>query len=104
MSNQEAPEEVLIPWKNIPVSEPVLPGEFSDRMKREKGWPIWNPAMISVVTGMLTTEAQRLLNAGAVTIDGERAKKSFSYIRPGALIEVAGLGRYRIGPEEPPRY
>lgn len=104
MDTGEVSGEILIPWKNIPVSEPVLAGEFSDRIKREKGWPVWNPAMISVVAGVLTTEAHRLLATDAVRIDGVPALKSFSYIKPGALIEIAGKGRYRLGQIEPPKY
>ena len=96
--------EVVVPWRTIPVSEPVLPGEFADQFKREKGWPIWHPALVSVVAAVLTSEAHKLLAEGAVTIDGEPAARSFSYIKPGALIEVAGKGRYRIGHIEPPRY
>jgi hypothetical protein len=92
---------IQVPWKNIPVSEPILPGDVSRQMRRERGYPVWNPAMISVVAGVLTTEAHRLLAVGAVKIDGAPAGTSFGYIKPGALIEIDGLGRYRLGPVDP---
>jgi hypothetical protein len=104
VANSDAAAETLVPWKNIPVSEPVLPGEFSRQMRAERGWPVWNPALVSVVAGVLTTEAHRLLAEGAVTIGGEPAGQSFSYIKPEALIEIRGHGRFRIGPVEPSKY
>ena len=45
--------ETLVPWKHLPVSEPVLAGEFSHEVHRAKGWPIWYPAMITIVAGIL---------------------------------------------------
>jgi hypothetical protein len=94
-------DETLVPWKNVPVSEPVLPGEFSRRLRQERGWPVWVPALVSVVTGCLTSEAQQLLADGHVSIDGSPAGQTFRYVKPGALIEVQGVGRYRLGPLEP---
>lgn len=104
MPEADSADEIVVPWKNIPVSEPVLPGEFSDRFHEEKGWPVWHPALVSVVAGVMTFEAQRLLAGGLVRIDGVQADQSFSYIKPGALIEIEGKGRYRVGPLEAPRY
>lgn len=97
-------EEQVVPWKNLPVSEPVLAGQFSREFHEEKGWPIWYPALITVVAEVTTQEAHRLLQAGAVTIDGETAGDVFGYIKPGALIVVTGRGRYRVGPVEPAKY
>ena len=91
------PDEMMVPWKNVPVSEPVLPGEFSRQMRRERGWPVWVPALVSVVTGRLTSEAQQLLADGRVRVDGVAAGQTFMYVKPGGLIEVEGVGRYRLG-------
>ena len=60
--------------------------------------------MITVVAGVTTQEAHRLLQSGAVIIDGETAADAFGYIKPGALIVVKGRGRYRIGEIEPSKY
>ncbi|MGE0057651.1 MAG: hypothetical protein AB7P33_06845 [Dehalococcoidia bacterium] len=100
----EANDFELVPWKNLPVSEPVLAGDASKEQHQQRGWTIWYPAMITVIAGITTQEAHRLLQAGSVVINGETAADAFGYIRPGAQIEVAGVGRYRIGEIEPPRY
>lgn len=100
----EANDFELVPWKNLPVSEPVLAGDASKEQHQQRGWTIWYPAMITVIAGITTQEAHRLLQAGSVVINGETAADAFGYIRPGARIEVAGVGRYRIGEIEPPRY
>ena len=104
MTRDEEAEEKPVPWKNLPVSEPVLAGQYSREFHQELGWPIWFPAMITVVAEVYTSEAHTLLQNGAVTIDGEVAGDTFGYIKPGALVVVAGRGRYRIGPIEPPKY
>lgn len=102
MTDEQA--ETMVPWKNLPVSEPVLAGDFSKEVHHERGWTIWFPAMITVVAGVYTQEAHQLLGDGAVTIDGEVAPDAFGYIKPGALVVVEGKGRYRIGAIEPPKY
>ena len=96
--------ETLVPWKNLPVSEAVLAGDFSKEVHKERGWTIWFSAMITVVAGVHTQEAHQLLASGAVTIDGEVAADAFGYIKPGALVVVEGKGRYRIGQIEPSEY
>jgi hypothetical protein len=100
----EAKDEKLVPWKHLPVSEPVLAGDGSKEFHRDRGWTIWYPAMLTVVAEITTQDAHRLLQAGAVSIDGETAADSFGYILPGALIVIEGVGRYRIGEIEPPKY
>jgi hypothetical protein len=60
--------------------------------------------LITVVAGVYTQEAHRLLQQGKVAIDGVTAADAFGYIKPGALIVVEGRGRYRIGEVEPPKY
>jgi hypothetical protein len=100
----DANDEKLVPWKHLPVSEPVLAGDGSKEFHRDRGWTIWYPAMLSVIAGVATQEAHGLLQAGAVTVDGETAADAFGYIKPGALVVIDGLGRYRIGPIEPPKY
>src|SRR5688572_17625531 len=100
----DAAAETLVPWKNLPVSEAVLAGDFSKEVHTDRGWTIWFPAMITVVAGIYTQEAHQLLASGAVTVDGEVAADAFGYIKPGALVVVEGKGRYRIGPIEPPKY
>ena len=97
-------EETLVPWKNLPVSEPVLAGDGSKEFHRDLGWTIWYPAMITVIATVYTQEAHRLLQQGKVTIDGVVAADAFGYIKPGALIVIEGRGRYRIGEIEPPKY
>jgi hypothetical protein len=97
-------DETLVPWKNLPVSEPVLAGDGSKEVHETSGWTIWYPALITVVAGVHTQEAHTLLQQGDVTIDGVTAADAFGYIKPGALIVVEGRGRYRIGGIEPPKY
>lgn len=94
----------LVPWKNLPVSEPVLAGDASKELHQQRGWTIWYPAMITMIAGVTTQEAHQLLQAGAVVIDGQTAADAFGYIKPDILIDVAGVGRYRIGEIEPPKY
>ncbi len=99
-TNQE--NVIDVEWNLIPVSEPVLPGDTSAKTRAEKGWSIYNPALVSVITGLNDTlEAQRLLAAGAVKIDGRPAATAFDYVKPGAIVEVEGHGTYRLGPRLP---
>jgi hypothetical protein len=100
----ETNKELPVPWKHLPVSEPVLAGDGSKEFHRDRGWTIWYPAMLTVVAEITTQDAHKLLQAGAVSIDGEVAADAFGYIKPGVLIAIEGGGRYRIGPIEPPKY
>ena len=48
-----------MPWKTIPISEPVLPGEESAAKRAEQGLPVYTLALISSVAGISTSEARR---------------------------------------------
>jgi hypothetical protein len=103
VTRETSQENIIdVEWNSVPVSEPVLPGDTSAKTRAEKGWSIWNPALVSVITGLNNTiQAQRLLAAGAVKIDGRPAMEAFDYIKPGAIVEVEGHGVYRLGPRMP---
>jgi hypothetical protein len=86
-----------VPWKTLPISEPVLPGEESAERQGSTGYPIYVLALISVIASISTSEARRLVEQGRVTIDGIVVGPTFFYLKPGALVSIAGSGLYRIG-------
>ena len=92
---------VEVPWTAVPISEPVLPGEESQDLRREKGFPVYTLALVSTIAQISTSEARRLVERGEVTIDGARVPATFVYLKPGALVEVAPGRLFHIGrPEE----
>jgi hypothetical protein len=91
---------VEVPWRIVPVSEPVLPGEESSELRRQRGYRVYVPALISVIADVTTTEARRLVDAGDVSIDGETVTPAFVYVKPGALVKIAPDRAIRLGPEE----
>lgn len=99
MTEQDAEQAVEVPWHTVPVSEPVLPGEFSARLRRERGHPIYVPALLATIAGVSTSEALRLAREGKVSIDGRRVGPSFDTIKPGSIVRIEGRGAFRIGPE-----
>jgi hypothetical protein len=95
-----------VPWTTIPHSEPVLPGERSSDLLLQRGIPIYVPLVVTIIARMTTTEAQRLIERGEVSIDGVTARASWTYLKPGAVIKVGADRTYRIGSPEngpPPR-
>lgn len=86
-----------VPWTTIPHSEPVLPGERSSDLLAERGIPVYIPLVVTVIAGMTTTEAQRLIAQGQVSLDGVPAQASWTYLKPGTLIQVGPDRTFRIG-------
>jgi hypothetical protein len=88
-------DEIAVPWHTVPVSEPVLPGEFSTRLADERGHPVNVSWLLATIAGVSTTEARRLADAGRVTIDGRAVGSGFDTIKPGSLVRIEGVGSYR---------
>jgi hypothetical protein len=91
---------IEVPWKDVPVSEPVLPGEESAAERREKGFPVYTLALVSTIAGMSTSEARRQVEQGRVIIDGVVVPSTFIYLKPGALLEIGPDLCFRIGVPE----
>ena len=89
-----------MPWKTVPFSEPVLPGEESAALRSATGYPVYVLALVSVIADVSTSEARRIVDQGLVTIDGAEVGPTFVYLKPGAVVSVAGHGRFRIGQPE----
>jgi hypothetical protein len=96
---EEQQDEIEVPWHTVPVSEPVLPGEFSTRLVAERGHPVNVSWLLATIAGVTTTEARRLADAGLVTIDGRVVGSGFDTIKPGSLVRIDGGQAFRIGPE-----
>jgi hypothetical protein len=88
---------IEVPWSQVPISEPVLPGENSAALRRQRGWPVYVPALVATIAGVTTSEAQRLIEQGKVEIDGAVAPQSFVYLKPGAVVRVGTKGEFRLG-------
>lgn len=91
---------IEVPWKVVPVSEPVLPGEASAHLREERGFPVYVPALISVIADVSTGEARLLVDRGEVRIDGVSVGASFVYVKPGALVEIGTDRAIRLGQPE----
>jgi len=98
--DEACPDAVEVPWRTLPISEPLLPGERSTALREAQGWPVYVPALIATLAGVSTTEARHLLLAGAVTIEGAAAGVSFQDVRPGAVVRVGEDRCFRLGPLE----
>jgi hypothetical protein len=95
---------IEVPWRTVPVSEPLLPGEASAAVREREGWTIFMPALVSVIANVTTSAARQLLEQGLVTMDGLKADPAFGKVKPGMLVTVREK-KYRIGePETQPRW
>ena len=92
-------EVVDVPWKTIPVSEPVLPGEFSAALRAERGQPVAWAFLITTVAGITTTAARLLVEQGAVSVNGQPVSGAFGYIKPGDVVRIGDGRDFVIGPE-----
>jgi hypothetical protein len=92
-------EVVYVPWKTVPVSEPVLPGEFSAALRAVRGQPVAWAFLITTMAGITTTAARLLLEQGSVTKNGEIVTGAFGYVKPGDLIRIGDGRDYVLGPE-----
>jgi RNA-binding protein YlmH len=95
----DEPDVIEVPWAHVPVSEPLLPGEFSAELRAQRGRSVYYTALVSVIAGVSTSTARELVEAGAVSVDGEPTSGAFGYVRPGSVIGVEGYGRYLIAGE-----
>jgi alkanesulfonate monooxygenase SsuD/methylene tetrahydromethanopterin reductase-like flavin-dependent oxidoreductase (luciferase family) len=86
-------DAIEVPWRVVPVSEPLLPGEFSAELRAQRGRSVYFAALVSVIAGVSTTEARRLVEEGAVSVDGAPATGAFGYLKPGSVVRVAALPR-----------
>ena len=91
-------EVVDVPWKTVPVSEPVLPGEFSAALRAQRGQPIYWTALITTIAGISTTAARLLVEQGAVTVNNEPVRGAFGYIKPGDVVRIGDGRDFVIGP------
>ena len=91
-------ERIDVPWKTIPVSEPVLPGEFSARLRQERGQPVNWAFLITTVAGITTTQARSLVQQGTATVNGEPLTGEFGYIKPGDILRIGDDRDFVIGP------
>jgi hypothetical protein len=91
---------VRVPWKTIPVSEPLLPGEFSAALRQERGQPVYWTALVTTITELTTTAARQLVEQGGVSVNGEAVRGSFGYVKPGDTVRIGDGNEYLIvGPE-----
>jgi hypothetical protein len=90
-------ERVDVPWKTIPVSEPLLPGEFSAALRQQRGQPVYWTALITTIANVSTTAARLLVEQGAVTVNDEPVRGSFGYVKPGDVVRMGDGRDYVIG-------
>ena len=100
--NDIRPDETIVdvPWKTIPVSEPMLPGEFSARLRQERGQPVYWTAMITTIAGISTTAARLLVEQGRVTVNGAPPPGAFGYVKPGDVLRIGDGRVFVVGPAD----
>jgi tyrosyl-tRNA synthetase len=111
---REEPESsaTLVAWESLPrmiaVAPPgpilVTPEEAADLAEAIK-YGQENPSIklatfLNQQLGVSLSQARRLIEQGAVSIDGERCENLFPHIHPGSLIRVGKSQFFRI---EPPK-
>ncbi len=92
------PKIVEVPWKTIPVSEPVLPGEFSAKLRQERGQPVNWAFLLATVAPVTTTKAREFLRAGIATLNGAPISGEFGYVKPADVLRLGDDVDYVIGP------
>ncbi len=102
MSKETDPIDV--PWNLLPIAEGMYPGENSLKHLREHGWPMWTAALISKIEHISTREAEEIVDAGGLAVDGHVVKGFIEYVHEGAVITFGGQRRYRIGHPGPDAY
>ncbi len=90
-------EVVDVPWKTVPVSEPVLPGEFSSDLRAQRGQPIYWTALITTIAGITTTAARLLVEQGGVSVNDTPVSGAFGYIKPGDVVRIGDGRDFLIG-------
>ncbi len=86
----EMPEEgvVNIPWQELPFAELITAGISPSDYVATKGAPVLMASLISRGLGVSMGTARRLLEQGAVEIDGRNTTTRIGNVKPGSIIRV----------------
>ncbi len=88
---EEAAEQV--PVAELPLADLTLTDMPLERLIAEKGYPVKMATLISIKIGISLSDARRLLQQGAVEIDGAKTTSGIANLRPGSVIRV---GKHRF--------
>lgn len=97
---EEAVEDV--PVGELPLAERAAAVAPAARGAAEQGYPVKMAALISERIGVSLSEARRLLQQGAVEVDGTKVAGPVVHVRPGSVIRVGKHRFLRISPERGP--
>ena len=96
-SEQDKPPE-LVSWRDLPFGQLLLVGGMGLRdYIATRGAPILLATFVSQSTGCSMSEAQRLIEQGAVAIDDVVEKKGIGNVKPGSVVRVGRHRFFRIG-------
>jgi tyrosyl-tRNA synthetase len=90
-ADERPPEDV--PWRDMPFAQLLVAGMSPQDYLRQKGAPVLIATLVSRFGGVSMSEARRLIDQGAVSIDGEPVTKAIGNVKPGALVKI---GRHRF--------
>ncbi len=92
-SDRKLPE---ILWRDLPFADLITIGISVAEVLREKGAPVMAATLVAMVAGVSMSEARRLLQQGAVEIDGQRVSKGIVNVKPGSTIRVGKHTFFRV--------
>jgi tyrosyl-tRNA synthetase len=83
-------------WKDLPFAQLITIGISPAEVLSAKGAPVMAATLVAMATGISMSEARRLIEQGAVEIDGKRATKKIVNLKPGSTIRIGRHHFFRI--------
>jgi tyrosyl-tRNA synthetase len=92
--------EIQVAWDSLPFADVIaFQGHLvspNEHLEREGNAPIKLASFIAMAMSVSVTEARRLLDQGAVEIDGAQVKERLPYVRPGSVVRIGKHHFFRI--------
>jgi tyrosyl-tRNA synthetase len=98
-SDDEKPPQ-LISWRDLPFGQLLLAGISLRDYLLARGAPVMAASFVSQVANVSMSEARRLIQQGAVSVDGESVTKAIFNVKPGSLVKIGRHRFFKIGPPE----
>ena len=91
--SEEQQEGIPVAWRDLPFAHLVVAGMSVAEYLQKRGAPVLLATLLSRELGVSMTEARRLVQQGAVEIDGRQVKVRIGNVKPGSVIRV---GKHRF--------
>ena len=93
-----------ISWRDLPFGTLIVAGMPVRDYLLSRGAPILLATFVSGFGGVSMSEARRLIQQGAVSIDGKPVTKAIGNVKPGSVVRVGRHRFFKIGqPKNWPR-